>query len=35
MNDALKTRGVKYLSVETRLLFAPPIKSSGYAPDGR
>ena len=29
-DDALKS--VKYLNVETRLLFAPPIKISGYAP---
>jgi len=28
---ALKTRGIKYSHVETWLLFAPPIKISGYA----
>ena len=33
MDDALKTRGIIYLNVETWLLFAPlPIKISGYAP---
>jgi len=32
MDDALKTRGIKYLNVETWLLFAPTIKMSGYAP---
>jgi len=32
MDDALKTRGVIYLNVETGFLFAPPIKISGYAP---
>jgi len=28
-----KTRGIKYFNVETWMLFAPPIKISGYAPD--
>jgi len=32
MDDALKTTGTKYFNVETWLLFAPPIKISGYAP---
>jgi len=32
MDDALKTRGIIYLNVETLLLFAPPIKISGYVP---
>jgi len=32
MDGALKRRGVKYLNVETWLLFAPHIKISGYAP---
>ena len=28
-----KIRGIKYINVETRLLFAPPpIKNPGYAP---
>jgi len=34
MDDALKTGGIKYLKVETRLLFSPPITISGYAPGG-
>jgi len=29
----VKTRGIKYLNVETWILFAPPIKISGYAPE--
>ena len=32
IDDAAKTRGVNYLNVETCLLFAPPMKISGYAP---
>jgi len=32
MVDALKTRGIIYLNVETWFLFTPPIKISGYAP---
>jgi len=32
MYGALETMGIKYSSVETLLLFAPPIKISGYAP---
>jgi len=33
MDDALKTRSIEYLNVETWLLFAPPpVKISGYAP---
>jgi len=32
MDDILKTRGIIYLNVETWLLFARPIKISGYAP---
>jgi len=32
MDDALKTRDIKYSNVETWLLFAPPIKIYGYAP---
>jgi len=28
----LKTRGIIYLNVESRFLFAPPIKISGYVP---
>jgi len=32
VEDALKTRGIIYLNVETSLLFAPPIKLSGYVP---
>jgi len=32
MDQGLKIRGIKYFNVETRLLFAPPIKISGYAP---
>jgi len=32
MADALKTRGIKYLNIETWFLFAPPITISGYAP---
>ena len=28
----VKTRGIKYFNVETWMLFAPPIKISGYAP---
>jgi len=31
VDDALKTRGIKYLNVDTWLLFAPPIKISGCA----
>jgi len=33
MNDALKTRGIKYSHVETWLLFAPPIKIFGFVPE--
>jgi len=33
MGDALKARGFICLNIETWLLFAPPIKISGYAPD--
>jgi len=33
MDDALKTRDNVYLNVETWMLFASPIKISGYAPD--
>jgi len=33
MDDALKTRGIIYLNVETWMLFVPPIKISDYAPD--
>jgi len=32
IDDALKTRGIKYLNTETWLLFAPPYQISGYAP---
>jgi len=32
MDGDLKTQGIKYLNVETRLLFASPIKISVYAP---
>ena len=32
MDQGKKVRGIKYFNVETRLLFAPPIKISGYAP---
>jgi len=32
VDDAFKTRGNIYLNVETSLLFAPPIKISGYVP---
>jgi len=32
VEDALKTRGIIYLNVETSSLFAPPIKISGYVP---
>jgi len=32
VDDALKTRRIIYLNVETSLLFAPPIKISGYVP---
>jgi len=32
MDDALETRGIIYLNIETWLLFASPIKISGYAP---
>jgi len=32
MDDALKTRSIKYLNVETWWFFAPSIKMSGYAP---
>jgi len=32
MDDVLKTRGIKYLNVDAWMLFAPPIKISGYAP---
>jgi len=32
MDNALKTRGTTYWNVETWVLFAPPIKISGYAP---
>jgi len=32
MDDALKTRGIIYLNVETWFLFVPPIKISGCAP---
>jgi len=35
VNDASKTRGIIYLNVETPLLFAPPIKISGYVPGSR
>jgi len=31
VDDALKTRGIIYLNVDTRLLFATPIKISGYS----
>jgi len=31
MDDAVKTRGIEYLNIESCLLFAP-IKISGYAP---
>jgi len=33
MDDALKIRGINYSNVETWLLFVPPIKISGNAPD--
>jgi len=32
MDEGLKIKGIKYLNVETRLLFSHPIKNSGYAP---
>jgi len=32
MDNALKTRGIIYLNVETSVLVCPPIKLSGYAP---
>jgi len=32
VDDALKTRGIIFLNVETSLLFAPSIKISGYVP---
>jgi len=32
MDEALKIRGVKYLNVETWLLFSPHIKIYGYEP---
>jgi len=32
VDDILKTRGIIYLNFETWLLFAPPIKISGYDP---
>jgi len=33
VEDALQTRGIIYLNVETSLLFTPPpIKISGYVP---
>jgi len=31
MDDSLKTRGIEYLNVATRLLL-PPTKISNYAP---
>jgi len=33
LDKALKTRGTKCSNVATRLLFVPPTKISGYAPD--
>jgi len=33
MNDALKGRAIKYITVEN-WLFLPPTKISGYAPGG-
>jgi len=33
MDEGLKIRGIKYLNVETRWLFPPPITISGYTPD--
>jgi len=32
IDDALKTRGIKYLYVEIWMLFAPSFKISGHAP---
>jgi len=32
LGRCFKTTGIIYLNVETWLLFAPPIKLSGYAP---
>jgi len=32
MDEGLKIRSIKYLNVETQLLFAPYMKVSGYAP---
>jgi len=33
MDDALKSKGNKYLNVESWLLYVPPITIPGYAPD--